>query len=115
VSANVPTAAPRSLGADLVVAVNVNGAYHREETPRHMLSIMVHTFFSLSRAAELADGATADLLISPDVTAIGYDQLHRAHELITAGEAATREAVPAVRRLLLGIEPETPHHARAVA
>jgi NTE family protein len=115
VSANVPTATPRMLGADLVVAVDVNGAYHREQPPRHMLSIMVHAFFTLSRAAELADGATADLLISPDVAAIGYDQLHRATELISAGEAATRAAVPAIRRLLLNIEPETATPAEAVA
>ncbi len=115
VSANVPTAAPRSLGADLVVAVDVNGAYHRSEPPRHMLAIIVHAFFSLSRAAELADGATADLLISPDVAAIGYDQLHRATELIAAGEAATRAAIPALRRLLLGIEPDVQHRAEAVA
>jgi NTE family protein len=115
VSANVPTAAPRNLGAELVVAVDVNGAYHREEPPRHMLSIIVHTFFALSRAAELADGAAADLLITPDVAAIGYDQLHRAGELIAAGEAATRAALPALRRLLLGIEPELPFRAEAVA
>lgn len=104
VMANVPTAATRLLGADLVVAVDVNGPYHRAEPPRNMFAIMVQTFFTLSRAAELVDGKAADLLITPDVAAIGYDQLHRATELIAAGEAATRAALPELRRLLIGIE-----------
>jgi NTE family protein len=104
VMSNVPTAATRLLGAELVVAVDVNGPYHRAEPPGNMLAIMVQTFFTLSRASELVDGKAADLLIAPDVAAIGYDQLHRAAELIAAGEAATRAALPALRRLLFGIE-----------
>jgi NTE family protein len=116
VRANIPAAATRDLGADLVVAIDVNQTHHRPERPTHMLAIMVQTFFTLSRAAELADGAAADLLISPEVGAIGYDQLHRAPELIAAGEAAAREALPALRRLLLGIEPGlSSHPAEAVA
>lgn len=115
VRANIPVDAARLLGADLVVAVDVNQIYHNEERPTHMLAIMVRTFFTLSRAAELVDGATADLLISPDVGGIGFDQLQRAPELIAAGEAATRQAVPALRRLLLGADPVLADRAEAVA
>lgn len=104
VMANIPTAATRLLGAEFVVAVDVNGPYHRAEPPRNMFAIMVQTFFTLSRAAELVDGRAADILITPDVAAVGYDQLHRAKELIAAGEAATREALPELRRHLLGIK-----------
>jgi NTE family protein len=111
VMSNVPTAATRLLGADLVVAVDVNGPYHRAEPPRNMFAIMVQTFFTLSRAAELVDGKAADLLIAPDVAAIGYDQLHRATELIAAGEAATRVALPQLRRLLVGIGSGGPSRA----
>lgn len=115
VSANVPTAAPRTLGAEIVVAVDVNGEYHRETPPRHIFAIMVHTFFTLSRAAERADGAAADLLITPDVSSIGYEQLQRAPELIAAGEVAARAALPELRRLLLGIEMSPTKAAEAVA
>lgn len=116
VTANVPTLAARQLGGDLVVGVNVNGPYQRTEPPRHMLSIIVQTFFMLSRASEQASCASADLLIAPDVGSIGYDQLNRAPELIAAGEAAMREAIPTLRRLLLEVDSETTSRpAEAVA
>lgn len=117
VTANIPVTAARQLGGDLVVAVNVNGPYHRTEPPRHMLSIIVQSFFMLSRASEEAAGAAADILIAPDVGTIGYEQLHRAPELIAAGEEAMRAALPTLRSRLLGLEEETevPAQAEAVA
>lgn len=99
-TANVPTAAARELGGDLVVAVNVNSPHQRSGPPRHMLSIMVQMFFMLSHLADQSACEAADLLISPDLGEIGYDQLHRSAELIAAGEAAARAALPALRRLL---------------
>lgn len=104
VTANVPVAAARQLGGDLVVGVNVNGPYQRTEPPKHMLSIIVQSFFMLSRASEQAAAADADILVAPDVGTIGYEQLHRAPELIAAGEVAMRAALPELRRLLDGVD-----------
>jgi len=115
VTANVPVGAARQLGGELVVAVNVNGPYHRTEPPRNMLSIIVQSFFLLSRASEEAAAAAADVLVAPDVGTVGYEQLHRAPELIAAGEAAMRAALPTLRRLLDGVEEEAVAPARAEA
>jgi len=115
VSGNLPTTVPRELGAEIVVAIDVIGPYQRPDPPRHMLAIMVHTFFTLSRAADRIAGAEADLLIKPEISEIGYDQLHRAPELVAAGEVAARAALPALRELILETEPAPTRPAEAVA
>ena len=100
VTANVPTNICRLLGAEGVVAVDVNLSYKRPEPPTNMLAILMHSFFTIGRAAEQASTAEADVLIAPDIGDIGFDQLHRGAELVAAGEEAARRELPKLRRLL---------------
>ncbi|HWV58333.1 MAG TPA: patatin-like phospholipase family protein, partial [Longimicrobiales bacterium] len=67
VSANVPTSAARSMGADIVIAVDVNGGYRPARPPTHFVSILIQAFSAVGRLAELRDGADADVLIAPDI------------------------------------------------
>lgn len=100
VAANLPAHIARVLGAEIVVAVDVNRSFKRPQPPTHMLSIVMHSFFTIGRVADqLADGQ-ADLLITPDVGDIGFDQLHRNAELVWAGERAAMVALPRLRRLV---------------
>lgn len=117
VTANVPTAVSRLLGADVVVAVDVNMAYRRTEPPANMVQIFVHTFFNVGRAAERLATAEADLLITPDIGDIGFDQLGRARELIAAGEAAVHRVLPRLRALVGAAAPGgvAPDSLRATA
>lgn len=119
VADNVPTAVTRLFGADIVVAVDVNRSYRPQRRPSNMLSILMHCYFALGRAAERVSTQRADLLIAPDVADVGLDQLHRAREIIAAGEQAARAALPELRRLLeraMAATPSRPsaHTARAV-
>lgn len=107
VTANVPTAVPRLLGADVVVAVDVNRSYRRPQPPNTMLSIFVQSFFTIARAAERIATEEADVVIAPDIGDIGFDQLQRAKELITAGEEAARRSVLKLRALLSGRDTDT--------
>ncbi|HEX7050274.1 MAG TPA: patatin-like phospholipase family protein [Longimicrobiales bacterium] len=102
VAANVPTRIARLLGAEIVVAVDVNQAFRPSQAPTNMLAVLAYVFFTIGRAAERVATDAADLLIAPDVGDIGFDQLHRAKELLAAGEAAAREALPKLRALLKG-------------
>ncbi|HEX6940184.1 MAG TPA: patatin-like phospholipase family protein [Longimicrobiales bacterium] len=102
VTDNVPTAAARGLGAEIVVAVDVNQAYRRPQPPSNMFEILVDSFFTVGRAAERLATADADVLITPDIGDIGFEQLGRATELIAAGDAAARLALPRLRALLAG-------------
>lgn len=105
VTANVPTAVSRKLGAEIVVAVDVNLSYRRPSTPRNMVEIFVHSFFTVGRASERLTSADADLLIAPDIGTIGFEQLDRGPELIAAGEAAMVKALPDLLALLEGARP----------
>jgi NTE family protein len=115
VTANVPTAVARQLGAEIVVAVDVNQSFRRHEPPSNMWSIMVHSFFTIGRAAERPHTELADLVIAPDVGEIGYDQLHRGSELVAVGQAAAERAIPALKRLLSGGGIDSPHPAGVAA
>lgn len=115
VTSNVPTGISRLFGAEVVVAVDVNLSYKRPVPPTNMLSIIMHSFFTIGRAAEQSATAQADLLIAPDVGDIGYDQLHRTAELISAGEAAAKAALPRLRDLLLAAEINRPRYREAAA
>ncbi|HEY8468812.1 MAG TPA: patatin-like phospholipase family protein [Longimicrobiales bacterium] len=99
---NVPAAVVRALGADVVIAVDVNRSYRRTAPPSNMFSIIAQSYFALGRAADRHVAEGADVLIAPDVGDIGLDELHRAAELIHAGEVAARAALPRIRALLEG-------------
>jgi len=103
---NVPVAAARQLGAELVVAVDVNPPARRGRPPSSLFGVAAQTVAALGRGS--ADGGAGhgpDLLIVPDVAHVGVDELHRARELVRAGAAAARAALPALRALLAGAEP----------
>ncbi|HEX6940181.1 MAG TPA: patatin-like phospholipase family protein [Longimicrobiales bacterium] len=103
VTANVPTNVARLLGADVVVAVDVNLTYRRTQPPRNMFEILMYSFFALGRAADRTATADADVLITPDIGDVGFEQLGRAPELLAAGEAAAQLAIPRLRALLDGV------------
>lgn len=107
VTANVPTAVSRLLGAEIVVAVDVNLSYRRTQAPRNMVEIFFQSFFTVGRAAERLASADADVLVTPDIGTIGFEQLDRGPELIAAGEAAMLDALPRLRGLLEGALPPT--------
>lgn len=97
---NLPTRSARLLGAELVIAVNVNRSFERPQPPRHMFSVVMHSFFTLGRVADQRANTDADLLITPDVGDVGFDQLDRHDELLWAGEQAGRQALAELRRLV---------------
>lgn len=100
VAENVPAAILRLLGADVVLAVDVNASYRRTAPPSNMFAILAQAYFALGRAAERLATQRADILLTPDVADIGVDELHRGPELVLAGEAVARAALPRIRALL---------------
>jgi predicted acylesterase/phospholipase RssA len=72
----------------------------RSAPPTNKFAILAQTYFTLGRAAERLATERADVLVMPDVGAIGVDELHRGPDLVRAGEAATRAVLPEIRMLL---------------
>ncbi|HEX7996873.1 MAG TPA: patatin-like phospholipase family protein [Pyrinomonadaceae bacterium] len=99
--ANVPSAAARSLGADIVIAVDVNteGAKFFSP-PQSVLGVMLQAMLVIQRTASLHQLQDADVVIRPKVGHLRWDEIARADEFIAAGEEAARTTVARIQRLI---------------
>jgi NTE family protein len=97
----VPVAAARSLGADIVIAVDVNheGAKFLG-TPRSALGVIFQSMMHAQRSATAHELRGADVAVLPKVGHIRWDEMSRAAELINAGEAAALAALTEIDALL---------------
>ena len=99
--ANVPVAAARSLGADVVLAVDVNADGAKFLQPsQSLVGVLLESLLIVQRTASAQQRQAADLVILPRVGHIRWDEMGRADELIAAGEEATREALEQIKRLI---------------
>lgn len=104
--ANLPVSIVRSLGADVVVAVDVNfdGAKFLG-SPTSIIGVLLQSMLVVQRTAVRYQRQLADVVISPRVGNIRWDEMGRADELLTAGAEAAEAAVHFIKELL---EPHTP-------
>jgi NTE family protein len=95
----VPASEARKLGADLVIAVAIPPNIRRQETKSPLA--IVHQAITVM-AAEIGRlrAQEADVVITPEVGDVFFNDFSRKKELIEAGEAAARAAMPAIRAAL---------------
>ena len=104
--ANLPSAMARGLGAEVVVAVDVNAEGAKfMGSPTSVVGVLLQSIIVVQRTAVVHQRQAADVVISPTVGHIRWDEMTRADELIEAGAEAARAALPTIRELL---EPEPP-------
>ena len=97
----IPVESARALGADIVVAVDVNAEGATFLGPsRTTLGIILQSMLTLQRTVSRAQLLDADLVISPRVGHIRWDQLSRGEELFRAGYAAGNESIQAIKELI---------------
>ncbi|HEX2713915.1 MAG TPA: patatin-like phospholipase family protein, partial [Candidatus Acidoferrales bacterium] len=97
-AAPVPADAVRQLGADVVIAVYLEPG--SIEKPRNMVDVIGRSFSIIQRYADLGWRRKADVIIEPNVKHFVWDDFEKAPEMIAAGEAATRAALPKILRAL---------------
>ena len=97
----IPVKAARELGADLVIAVDVNaeGATFLGP-PRTTLGIILQSMLTLQKTVSQAQLQTADVVIKPHIGHIRWDQLSRSKELFKAGYEAGLESIEAIKKVL---------------
>jgi NTE family protein len=99
--ANIPSVAARSLGADIVIAVDVNSEGAKFlGPPQSAIGVLVQSMMVVQRTASSHQLQHADLVISPKVGHVRWDEMGRADELIAAGEEAAHAVVEKIKRLL---------------
>lgn len=99
--ASLPISHARALDVDFVIAsdVNFDGARFFED-PRTALGVLAHTFVAVERIVANQDRADADVLITPKVGHIRWDQTRRSDELLQAGYDAAMQSIDKIKSLI---------------
>jgi NTE family protein len=99
--ANVPVSVARSLGADLVIAVDVNAEGAKFLGPSlSIIGVVIQSMLVVQRIAAQVQLEAADLVITPHVGHIRWDEMGRADELLAAGREAVIESLTEIRSLI---------------
>jgi NTE family protein len=96
----VPAMPLREMGAERVVSVHLSADWVKPGGPRHVFDIIGQCF---SIAQDRTSGpwrSASDVVLEPAIGEFGYDDFARAPELVRAGEAAARAALPKIRAWL---------------
>jgi NTE family protein len=107
----VPVNVVRKMGADFVIAVNVNpdvsgrmgkSSRQRVEAKKepNIFQVMMQSFYITTHSLAQNNMANADFVIEPELSNIGASEFQRADEMLELGAQATREAMPEIKRKL---------------
>ncbi|HUS18093.1 MAG TPA: patatin-like phospholipase family protein [Terriglobales bacterium] len=102
----VPATPLKQMGAEKVIAVYFNSHWVGATGPKHFMDVIGQCFsIAQARMCELWQ-VNADLILEPDVQPFAYDAFHKSSELIKAGEASARAALPSILAWFEGKVPE---------
>ena len=97
----VPSTVARSLGADIVIAVDVNADGATFIGPvNSVIGVLFQSMLVFQKTASDYQRESADIVIQPKVGHIRWDEIRRADELITAGYQAGLESIPRIQELI---------------
>jgi NTE family protein len=96
----VPTIPVREMGADRVIAVYLSAGWVNLKGPRHVFDVIGQCFSIAQQKMCGLWESSADVILTPDVRGFSYDGFERAPELIAAGEAVARAALPQIKSWL---------------
>jgi NTE family protein len=97
----IPATVTRELGADLVIAVDVNSAGATFIGPTSsIIGVLLQSMLVVQKTASRFQIASADIVITPQVGHIRWDEMGRADELMEAGYTAAMASMPQVFELL---------------
>jgi NTE family protein len=97
----VPSSVTRSLGADIVIAVDVNAAGATFIGPSSsVIGVLLQSILVVQKTASHYQLEVADFVIKPQVGHIRWDEMGRADELMAAGYEAGLESIAGIRALI---------------
>ena len=97
----IPTVVTRSLGADIVIAVDVNtqGATFIGSSSS-VIGVLLQSMMVVQKTASTHQLEMSDFVISPKVGHIRWDEMGRADELIDAGYEAGVASIAEIREII---------------
>jgi NTE family protein len=97
----IPTNTVRSLGADIVIAVDVNSEGAKFlGAPQTILGVFFQSAMMLMRNVSKHQLNSADIVIRPAIGHLRWDEVGRSKEFISAGEQAALAAIADIKRLI---------------
>ena len=107
----VPVEVVRRMGADFIIAVNVNrdvsvrldkttGKPKKARKSPNIFQVLIQSVYITTYSLVRSSLENADIVIEPDNADISAGEFSRTPELITLGEMAAAEAVPEIKRKL---------------
>jgi NTE family protein len=94
----VPTRPLLDMGAKHIVAIHLKGRWSNGSAPRHLFDVIGQCFAIAQDMSSNHWKEAADLIIEPDVNGFEYDAFVHTSALIKAGEIATRQALPTLKK-----------------
>jgi NTE family protein len=101
---DVPIDVCQAMGADFVLAVDLNSDVVQGKAPENIFNVLLYSFAVMARQCRHihAKGASRNVrIIAPELADFNYYNLKRLDELIHRGETAMTEAMPETIRMLM--------------
>ncbi|HVB35826.1 MAG TPA: patatin-like phospholipase family protein [Candidatus Acidoferrales bacterium] len=95
----VPTEALRHMGADVVIAVHLDPG-QPDQKPKNTIEVIGRSFSIIQDQTPQRWLRYADIILRPEVKDIHWDDFQKTPELIAAGVAAARIALPEIKAAL---------------
>ena len=109
----IPSSVTRSLGASIVIAFDVNTEGATFITPSSsVIGVLLQSMMVVQRTASSHQLEMSDIVISPKVGHIRWDEMGRADELMEAGYKAGLESIPKIRALIDPVSDEETQRAQ---
>lgn len=95
----VPVKVARSLGADIVIAVDISSKPANAKV-NDTLDVLLQTFSIMGQSISQYELAQAEVVIRPNTGRIGSTDFEQKHQAIMEGERAALAALPLIRSLI---------------
>ncbi|MEW5944427.1 MAG: patatin-like phospholipase family protein [Pseudomonadota bacterium] len=102
----VPVRAARAMGADVVIAVDISSKPKYQKV-NDFVDMLLQTFSIMGQAISTYEMAEADIVIRPNLAAVGASDFEKKHLAILEGEKAAQAALPLIRRKLQEFDAKT--------
>ena len=109
----IPSTFTRALGADIVIAVDVNSEGATFITPSSsVVGVLLQSMMVVQKTASRHQLEMADFVISPKIGHIRWDEMGRADELIDAGYEVGLESISGIRALVESVNDKETERAQ---
>ena len=107
----VPVEVVRQMGADFIIAVNVNPDVsgrigksdiqpRKAQKPPNIFQVLIQSVYITTYSLARNSLENADIVIEPDTADISAGEFRRTPELITLGEQAASQSIPEIKKKL---------------